>query len=258
MTDQQRKQLKRISDARLARIDRDLDWFTSALRSLADAWKAEILAILADLPSPQAAARVAYIGELQTELRRQLNALGFERLAEEFANRLDGAREQALDTLMALNVPSARLAPLDEGALAALRQIHWDTLVRAGEDAAAEVGRGVILNAVAGRSRAAIYRSVAETLDAKLVRYAGTYADTALVSYDRTVSWQTWRSAGIERFLYRGPKDIKTRPFCEDRVGKRFSVEEIDKMDNGTRLMPVSIYGGGWNCRHVWTPEAAA
>ena len=254
MTEQQRKHLKRISDARLARIQGDLDWFNSALRSLASSWEAEILALLAELPTPRAAARVAYIGELQTEIRRQLTALGYERLAEKFTVRLDGAREQALETLTAMNVQSARLAPLDEGALAALRQLHMDTLIRAGTEVVAEVSRGVILNAIAGRSRADIYQAVSETLDSKLVRYAGTYADTALVSYDRIVSWGMWQGAGIEKYLYRGPKDVKTRPFCEDRVGKQFLQSEIDAMDNGTRLMPVAVYGGGWNCRHVWTP----
>ena len=254
MVDDARKRLKRVSDARLARIDSDVSWFTGALESLAREWEAEIVGLLAELPTIKTAARVAYISELQTELRRQLNKLGYDNLAEQFVGRFDAASEQAMDTLKAMGVKTVRLAPMDESALSSLRLLHMEALVKAGQDAAVEVGRGVILNAIAGRSRAQMIRSVAETLDSKLVRYASTYADTALVSYDRTVSWKTWEAGGISKFLYRGPSDVKTRPWCLARVGKEFTTGEIAKMDNGTRLMPVSVYGGGWNCRHVWTP----
>jgi hypothetical protein len=250
----QKQRLKRISDARLARIDGDVSWFTGAIESLARDWEAEIVGLLAELPTPAAAARVGYLQELKQELRRQLSALGYEDLAAQFVDRFDGAREQAMDTLKAMNVTTARLAPLDESALAALRQLHLDSLVRAGSNTVEEVSRGVVLNAVGGRSRADMIRGVRDTLDSKLVGYASTYADTALVSYDRTVSWQMWESAGIAKFIYRGPMDVKTRPFCQARVGKTFTKAEIAKMTNGTRLEPVSIYGGGWNCRHVWSP----
>jgi hypothetical protein len=116
------------------------------------------------------------------------------------------------------------------------------------------VSRAVVIAALGGQSRADMIRSVAETLNGELDKHTVTYVDTALVSYDRRVSWDMWEAAGIDKFLYRGPMDVKTRAWCEARVGKTFTREQVEAMDNGTRLEPVSVYGGGWNCRHVWTP----
>jgi len=41
------------------------------------------------------------------------------------------------------------------------------------------------------------------------------------------------------------------RPFCRERVGKVYSIEEIRAMDNGQGLA-VEYFCGGWNCRHRW------
>jgi hypothetical protein len=50
-------------------------------------------------------------------------------------------------------------------------------------------------------------------------------------------------------FAYMGPLDRKTRPFCYERVGKVFTLDEIDTMDNG-QLPNTFLTAGGYNCRH--------
>ncbi len=45
------------------------------------------------------------------------------------------------------------------------------------------------------------------------------------------------------------------RPFCRERVGKVYSIEEIRGMDNGQDLA-VEYFCGGWNCRHRWVAVA--
>ena len=45
------------------------------------------------------------------------------------------------------------------------------------------------------------------------VNHARTYADTALATYDREAHWRVYRAAGVERFVYEGPSDLRTRPF---------------------------------------------
>jgi hypothetical protein len=61
-------------------------------------------------------------------------------------------------------------------------------------------------------------------------------------------------NAGFDNFVYDGPDDEKTRPFCHDilAMDKNWTVDEIVNLDNGQGL-PVLTNMGGYNCRHVWT-----
>lgn len=56
--------------------------------------------------------------------------------------------------------------------------------------------------------------------------------------------------AGIKYFRYEGPVG-GSRAFCSARVGKIFSLDEIEQME-GQNGLPVLYFGGGWNCRHRW------
>ena len=64
--------------------------------------------------------------------------------------------------------------------------------------------------------------------------------------------------AGAERFRYFGPKDSVNRAFCRERIGKVYSRQDIEAMDNGHGL-DVRLHCGGWRCRHhwraVWSPD---
>lgn len=54
---------------------------------------------------------------------------------------------------------------------------------------------------------------------------------------------------GIEQFEYVGPVDRITRDFCKQHTGEVKTLIEWDSLDNG-QISPVSIYRGGFNCRH--------
>jgi hypothetical protein len=75
-------------------------------------------------------------------------------------------------------------------------------------------------------------QAIRTVVDARLKNYAVTYYDTSLVRYDRQQTMATWSAAGLDKFTYRGPHDIKTRPFCATHVGKVHTLAEIEKMDN--------------------------
>ncbi len=70
------------------------------------------------------------------------------------------------------------------------------------------------------------------------------------------------------RFIYLGPDDKVTRPFCDqvlagnvssefgnvpDREIPIYSLSEINQLNNGQSLS-VLTSGGGFNCRHDWRP----
>jgi hypothetical protein len=78
---------------------------------------------------------------------------------------------------------------------------------------------------------------------------AKTQVHTGLQGYYRASNVNLAKDAGIEKFEYVGPSDSVTRDFCLDHVGEIMTMEEWDALDNG-QLSPVSIFGGGYNCRH--------
>lgn len=86
------------------------------------------------------------------------------------------------------------------------------------------------------------------------VSQAATLVDTGLAAFDRAVMTQQSTEAGVEWFLYDGPKDKLTRPYCDARVGKRFTLAMLDATPNDVGPNPPSLYCGGYNCRHRLTP----
>lgn len=81
--------------------------------------------------------------------------------------------------------------------------------------------------------------------------HTGTYVRTATHEHMQRFMNQQAQDAGLENFLYLGPYDTKTRPFCARYVGAVLTRKEIEELDNGQRG-DVMSRGGGWNCRHEW------
>jgi len=82
-------------------------------------------------------------------------------------------------------------------------------------------------------------------------RGAYAVANTGLTAHSRAVNLNGASRVGATKFKYTGPP--AEREFCQKRLGGVFTIEEIEKMDNGQGL-DVRFYGGGWNCSHRWTP----
>jgi hypothetical protein len=96
---------------------------------------------------------------------------------------------------------------------------------------------------------------LADTTSTALLNFTRTELNTALLGFNRMVHLVQAESVGIEKFIYIGPYDGVTRPFCRKILTFKsppiYTAEEIKTMDNDQGL-PVSIYGGGYNCRHRW------
>jgi hypothetical protein len=243
-----------ITESRIQDIDRAVRNFDTAIRQVADQLQAAALDALYNL-TPENATRAQALVDLQRELQRQLNRLNYDGRLQSFIGEYDAIATSAIATLDAMGITdTGRLGPIDTKVLGALKRMDYRFLSEIGPAAVQAVSFGVVQNTLVGTPRSRIIANIRDTLDAKLTGYAVTYADTALSAYDRRVTMATWKQAGLRRFMYRGPKDVKNRPFCARHVGKVYTLEEIKRMDNGTKLMPVLVYGGGWSCRHIFTP----
>lgn len=101
------------------------------------------------------------------------------------------------------------------------------------------------------------FKSLEETVNSQLINYAKTEFNTAIANFDRTVTYVQAKKIGIKKFLYIGPNDKITRPFCRAILTQKsppiYTEEEIKGLDNGQGLN-VQQSAGGYNCRHEWSP----
>ena len=80
-----------------------------------------------------------------------------------------------------------------------------------------------------------------------------TEIKTTISQYGRTITAVAAQQAGLEHYLYTGPRDGLTRSFCRALINKVVSEDQMRKLKNGQGLS-VKTSGGGYNCRHSWSP----
>tara|TARA_R100000951_G_scaffold53115_1_gene44776 strand:- start:1924 stop:2835 length:912 start_codon:yes stop_codon:yes gene_type:complete len=80
-----------------------------------------------------------------------------------------------------------------------------------------------------------------------------TEVNTQISTYGRSITASIADAAGINYYLYTGPEDGLTRKFCRPLVNLVVSESQMNKLDNGQGL-GVKAGGGGYNCRHSWSP----
>ena len=151
-------------------------------------------------------------------------------------------------------VAKAALDPPDEVVARSISlavSVSFDQLLGLSDE---RVGRVLALTVVnsACRMSAAGRKVLCETAAGEAERLR-VETDTAASVLNRIAVASTATGRDHETFLYSGPIDGRTRPFCADRVGRVFSRKAIDAMDNG-QLPNVYLTCGGHQCRHTWLP----
>ena len=87
--------------------------------------------------------------------------------------------------------------------------------------------------------------------------YAQTIARTQVKGYSRMAKMEKARIGEVFWFEYVGIIREHTRDFCRNLLAPSdptYHIDSIMQMNNNN-LMPVRIYGGGWNCHHDWEPD---
>jgi hypothetical protein len=254
--------LKRISNSLIDRSLQASKRFSSTMSRIAG----ELTSRLIDATdrmhlTARSAQKAQALAELATEYQKQLNTLDYDGTIKPFINEYDYAQTAALESLRVMEVPSVRLAPIDSRALTNIKALDLRYLSAIGGKAIEETAFAVANSVLLGAPRSAGVQAIRSTLSSQLQGHAATYYDTAIVRYDRTTTMRVWTAAEIREYLYRGPNDIKNRPFCHKHVGKVYTLDQIKAMDqdpdilkSSRPLLPVLTYGGGWNCRHIWSP----
>jgi hypothetical protein len=97
---------------------------------------------------------------------------------------------------------------------------------------------------------------VMSNLEQKLKRSEGrqlTEVKTRISQYGRGVTAAAAEAADMSYYLYTGPRDGITRPFCRQLINLVVSKAQMKRLNNQQGLT-VLTSGGGYNCRHSWSP----
>jgi hypothetical protein len=136
-----------------------------------------------------------------------------------------------------------------EETVRALRRMAASDLLLQGDQASTILWRATVQAVLSPRRVAEILADLAPALDRSQAQARALF-DTQMTIFGRTVEAAKTEALGPSQpFLYAGPVDLKTRDWCLQRVGKVFTREEIDAMDND-QLPNTFLTAGGYNCRH--------
>lgn len=186
---------------------------------------------------------------LDSGLAATLDNLGFEQRTAAAA-RIAQSTGVDLDNLSARNVRALRTSKLE--LLEARSRIAADKV------RATMVGLGSLRRPIPFEQ---VVETIENEVDRALFGREGLRGDieTEMAAWDRQIQDEIAEEAGLELFIYAGPLDKITRPFCRSvlRAKRAYTAEEIEELNQHPELDKyvapnVRTYCGGYYCRHQW------
>lgn len=248
MPEQDRLQLVGQSFANLA--DRESSRFASELGRVLAQLERDLLGMVQDVKAGKrsALAKVGRLLMLRKEIRAALDSSGYSHLVTRAAiDVVDGMAGIAARSKIAQ--AGARLGTVSPARLKTLAELFRQDLLGVGQQMAHQVWRSSVLALYTNRPAAEIVGHLAKAIE-KSRAQAQTLFDTQVSVIGREIV-AAEETTPDQAFLYVGPVDGRTREWCLERVGKVYTRDAIDAMDNGA-LPNVFITAGGYACRHSW------
>jgi hypothetical protein len=245
-------ELKRSANRTAASADRLSRRFARELASVLRDTERKLPPLLRDVTAGNrtAVVKAAQAHRLRRDLRDILTSAGYDDLAEV-------ATSEPLDVITDRVLAGRRLAQLSaelsrgaELRIAGLKALQFTDLLDEGDELARALWKATVRGVFNARDTDVILTDLAEVLDHRESQIRTLY-DTSVSIYGRQVEALQAGDDPETPFLYAGPDDDVTRPFCKQHVGKVYTRAQIDAMDNG-QLDNVFLTGGGYNCRHVF------
>ena len=169
---------------------------------------------------------------------------------DDFVEAQDKIIQASLDSLRVIEpgVTTADVLDLD-----ALRLVAADNVF---EDVILPDSLSAVRTALQGMTVGVAQKQAMTSLSQRLKQSQGrqlTQVRTQLASTGRAVTASAAQQFELDLYLYTGPRDGITRDFCRPLVNKVVDEKQMSRLNNGQGL-PVATYGGGYNCRHSWSP----
>jgi len=195
----------------------------------------------------EALSRAIAAGDLSVLLDEAGFTAAIDGLMEQYSTVLAGA----VDTFEAAGLPRSALS-LDLSLLESLAAREESRWLLYGDDMALVAKRAILGSVFEGTTLSDTVDMIVEQMGATLAD-ATRDARTFVNGYARNVQSHIAEVAGLKHFLYVGPLDKITRPFCRPLVGKVLTEKQVGELRNG-QIEPVITYAGGFSCRHHFNP----
>ena len=249
--------------------------FKSHLQEIIQKATARVIAKLSDKLTitdgviEQTPANIKVLRNANDMFMAEINEAGYTRLVNAFTGEFAGQLPFLQDTIKYLGEqvkekwPDLKFTANDLQVFNAVKLNAVSSLQTVMEGATgAAMTRGMFT--VGGLKFADLVETLADKLQQSVPR-AVTLADTSMSVFYRTMADRAYQA--IEegqpkerelKFMYSGPADAITRPFCMDLLleNDSYTRAEIDGLDN-EQLDSVWLTGGGWNCRHQWIMDTS-
>lgn len=202
------------------------------------------------LAGSQSRATVAKLGRLlglRRDLRKAIDTSGYPQLVTRVSIDAVERMAQAVSQsrLITQGAALGRLSQARLGAMAGLLRLD---LLGLGEALSHQVWRAAVLGSFSAAAQDSLVKAIAAAIERTRAQ-AQTIFDTHVSILGRQIAAQEVTEPE-QAYLYVGPVDGRVRDWCLERVGKVYTRDVIDQMDNG-QLPNVFLTGGGFSCRHT-------
>lgn len=193
--------------------------------------------------------RAGRLLRMRMDIRNALKDAGYQTLVTR-------ATIDAVDRMAAvaresrLIAAASRLGTLSPDRLRVLAQVMRQDLLGVGDTLAVQLWRAAALAVYSNRPSAAIVASLAKVFE-KSRAQAQTLFDTSVSVLGRQIVAAEPKESDEQAYLYVGPVDGVVREWCLEHLGKVYTKDQIEALDNGQIPNPF-LSGGGYNCRHSW------
>lgn len=228
-------------EAEIARASAAAD---EILRDLAIAINDEIRRIIAGLDTKDGMLEsTKYNLRSIAEVQRQVQAVIDQFGSPAIADLLDRRLPEVIEANLAESNLGAFAPQITDDVLDFLDGLEKEVL-KSLNDTTGDLARAVRRGIVGTRTTDDLLEAVAKSLDTTLGR-ASVAIEGGIRRFNERVITDTARDLGF-LYVYIGPDDTKTRPYCQPRVGKVLTQEQADAA--------VANVDGRWNCRHDLAP----
>jgi len=188
-----------------------------------------------------------------TELRRQaeiaLRQSGFDGYVRRLVTEgyKEGYDVQSLLQQRLAGVAFTDVVPFTDVELTEIREADYSALSQYYDN----VIKQAIVDIVRGAtSKEEATSNIKKVVEGKYENNVARWVETGFAAFTRSTTERFALEEGIKYFLYAGPKDSITRPFCAKHIGDIRTIAEWKRIRNPSPL-PTIPYLGGYRCRHT-------
>lgn len=237
-----------VSSALDARVQAFQDELSAVWRRL----DRQLVALVQDAASgsPTAIIRAARAGRLKQEIETAFEDAGWPQLVDASTGaQLDAVLKNVEDLRLLANIKSFTAA--DGLKIEALKALAASDVLGEGQQIATALWKATVQGVFSARPVADILADLGDLLDHTVPQIRTLY-DTSISVFARQAELLGVPADPERPFVYTGPNDALVRPFCRQHLGKVYTKDAIDALDNG-QLPNVFLTCGGYNCRHAFT-----